>query len=118
MLSSLLGFADVIIDGENLKPLLEQTGEPAPRDLYWHFPHYWWGQVVKPYSIIRSGNFKLIKLWDQEITLLYDLDKDVSEEYNLAEEMPEKVKELEEKLNNWFEETGAKLPLKNPLFKK
>jgi len=108
----------LIIDGKNLKPILEQNGDLETRDLFWHFPHYWWGTEVKPYSIVRSGNYKLIKHWDYEFTQLFDLNKDISESNNLAGEMPEKVEELEAKLYNWFESTGAKLTLENPLYEK
>lgn len=108
----------LVIDGKNLKPILEQKGEVETRDLFWHFPHYWWGSEVKPYSIIRSGNYKLIKHWDYEFTQLFDLSVDISEDNNLAGEMPEKVEELEKKLQDWFEQTGAKLPIKNPSYEK
>jgi arylsulfatase A-like enzyme len=108
----------LVIDGKNLQPLLEQNGDLEPRDLYWHFPHYWWGTEVRPYSIIRSGDYKLIKLWDYGFTQLFDLSKDISERTNLVEEMPDKVEELEKKLQDWLEETNAKLPLENPLYEK
>ncbi len=108
----------LLIDGVPLVPLLEESGTLEQRDLFWHFPHYWWSPSVKPYSIVRSGNYKLIKQWDYGIYQLYDLSKDMYEDNNLAEEMPEKVDELEKKLYRWFEETGAKLPLENPVYEK
>lgn len=104
----------LLIDGISLTPLIGESGTMEPRDLFWHFPHYWWSPSVKPYSIVRSGNYKLIKQWDYGIYQLYDLSRDIFEDNNLAEEMPGKVRELEKKLYDWFEETGAKLPLENP----
>ncbi len=65
------------------------------RNLYWHFPHYWWGQKVKPYSIIRSGNWKLIKNWENSDFELYNLEADISEKKNLAELNRAKVEEIE-----------------------
>lgn len=108
----------IVIDGINLIPLLEQSGNLDTRDLFWHFPHYWWGTEVKPYSIVRSGNYKLIKHWDYGIYQLFDLSTDIFEDNDLGKEMPEKVAELEKKLYNWFEVTGAKLPQENPLYEK
>ncbi len=108
----------IIIDGIPLVSLLEESGSPAQRDLFWHFPHYWWGTAVKPYSVVRSGDYKLIKLWDYDAYQLYDLSRDISEDNDLAEELPEKVAELEKKLYRWFEETGAKLPVENPEYEK
>jgi arylsulfatase A-like enzyme len=106
----------LVIDGTDLQPLLGQSGKLESRDLFWHFPHYWWGTEVRPYSIIRSGNYKLIKHWDYGITQLFDLSEDLSEKNNLANEMPEKTEDLEKKLMDWLEATNAKLPLKNPVY--
>jgi len=47
---------------------------------------------------IRDGKFKLLALEDG--TYLFDLENDISEEYNLAREMPEKVVLLKEKMEN------------------
>lgn len=104
------------IDGLDLSPLLKQEGSIDRQDLFWHFPHYWWGTKVRPYSIVRSGKWKLIKHWEENSYELYNLSTDISETNNLAGEMPEKIEELEIKLSQWLEETGAKTPLPNPLY--
>jgi|tagenome__1003787_1003787.scaffolds.fasta_scaffold10466449_1 arylsulfatase A len=44
---------------------------------------------------------------------LYDLRKDLGEKKDLAEAMPEKVKELQARLAAWQNETGAKMPGRN-----
>ncbi len=103
----------LVIDGKDITPLLKGGNDIGRQDLYWHFPHYWWGQFVRPYSIVRSGDWKLIKFWEGGEEL-YNLKDDISETVNLAETHPGKRIELEKKLDNWLKETGAKLPRPNP----
>lgn len=101
------------IDGVSLADHLKSGGEtPVARDeLLWHFPHY--RHDPGPYSIIRKGDWKLIKFWEGTYEL-YDLNNDLSETANLVGENPEKVKELEALLLQRLEETEAKLPISNP----
>jgi len=105
--------ADREIDGLSLVEHLSSGGkQPLARDeLYWHFPHY--RHDPGPYSIIRKGDWKLIKFYEG-IYELFDLKNDPSEERNLAEQMPDKVKELDQRLTAALERMGAKLPRPNP----
>lgn len=105
------------IDGLSLLPLLKQTGSLPRKTFYWHFPHYWWGTHVQPYSIIRDGDWKLIHWYQNNQFELYNIKKDIGETSDLAAEMPEKVAELKKKLDVWLKETGAKMPVKNPDYK-
>ena len=108
------------IDGENLTPLLTQTGSLKRGTLYWHYPHYWVptpDPSTTPYSIIRDGNWKLIKSYEDNTFELFNLKEDFSEKNDLAAKMPEKVKELDAKLTKWLKETNAKLPRPNPNYK-
>jgi arylsulfatase A len=98
------------IDGKSLMPLLLQKGSLERESIYWHFPHYR-GEVV-PYSIIRKGNWKLIKRYEGKTYELFNLKEDIGEKSELAEKMPEKVGELDALLNTWLKQTGAKLPRK------
>jgi arylsulfatase A-like enzyme len=107
----------LVIDGKDISPLLKGEYDLGREDLFWHFPHYWWGQNVRPYSIVRSGDWKLIKHYEGGEEL-YNLKEDISETNNLAESNPEKRKELENKLDNWLKIVDAKLPLPNPEYKK
>ena len=79
--------------------------------LIWHFPHY--RHDPGPYSIIRQGDWKLIKFWEG-IHELYDLKEDLGETTNLAEAMPKKVSELDRLLLEILRAQGAKLPRENP----
>jgi arylsulfatase A len=58
-------------------------------------------------SAIREGNFKLVKTRGNNALELFDLSNDVSEENDLAEKMPEKVKELDEKLVSFMNRVPA-----------
>ncbi|MFC2097265.1 sulfatase [Bacteroidota bacterium] len=109
---------DRAIDGLDLGGLLRQKDKLPRTDLFWHFPHYWWGDRVKPFSIIRSGDYKLIKLWEDEVYELYNIKNDFRETTNIVENMPDKVNELKNKLDNWLLDTNAKLPFVNKDFKK
>ncbi len=112
--------SDRIIDGENLMPLLRQTGELEREAIFWHFPHY--RGTIGPYSIVRAGDWKLIKRYEDKKIIgryegkafeLFNLKDDLSERYDLSEQRLEKVRELDAKLTAWLKATGAKLPKKN-----
>ena len=108
---------DKTIDGLDLTPLLKQTGDLKRKTLYWHFPHYWWGTRIKPYSIIRDGDWKLIRRYESGKRELYNLKDDLSEKTDQAAAMGKKVAELDAKLTAWLESVGAKLPKPNPEYK-
>ncbi len=100
------------IDGISLWKLATK-GIPVEREsIIWHFPHFR-GKKIVPYSIIRSGNWKLIKRYcgDKKYEL-FNLADDISEKSELSSQMPGKVKELDEKLTECLEKTNAKLPIK------
>mgnify|MGYP001309633982 CR=1 FL=1 len=109
------------VDGVSLMPLLTQTGPLKRKALYWHYPHYH-SIGIAPSGAIREGNYKLIEWFEQSIEgidtpgalELFDLEKDVGERHNLASEMPEKAKELYQKLKQWRTEVGAQEMVRNP----
>jgi arylsulfatase A len=99
---------DRVIDGVSLMPLLT-GGKSLDRDaLFWHFPHY--RGKLGPYSIVRVGDWKLIRRWDPDEKELYNLADDLSETTDLAESNPQKVAELEAKLAELLKQTNAKMP--------
>ena len=100
------------IDGECLQPLLRQTGGLKRKSIFWHFPHYR-GRIV-PYSIIRRGDWKLLKRYEGAPFELFNLAADIGETKDVAQEMPEKVKSLDAELTAWLKHAGAKMPKKNP----
>ena len=104
------------IDGLSLYSHLKSGGKKTPEreTLVWHFPHY--RHAPGPYSIIRKGDYKLIKFWEG-IYELYDLKNDLGEENNLSESKPGLVKKLDGELLARLKADGAKLPRANPEFK-
>jgi arylsulfatase A-like enzyme len=80
------------------------------RDLFWHFPHYWGGDRVRPWSAIRSGDWKLIRFYEDSRHELYNITVDESETNDLAALRPDVVGPIGIKLDAWLKETGAKLP--------
>jgi len=110
--------ADREIDGVSLVQHLRSGGtNPLDRDsLLWHFPHYRGSNVV-PYSILRAGDWKLIKRYEGRTFELFNLRDDLAEQNDLADAMPEKVQELNARLEQWLDRTHAKLPIPNPDYK-
>lgn len=105
------------VDGVSLMPLLKQTGSLNRDAIFWHYPHYRYSDTNQvPHSMIRDGDWKLIKRYEGKPFELLNLKSDISEKNELADQMPEKVKELDEKLTNWINQSQAKLPKENPNF--
>ncbi|MDD7986565.1 sulfatase [Lentisphaera marina] len=102
------------IDGESIAPLLTQAEDhsfPANRALYFHYPHY---RNNTPQSMIIKGNFKLFRFYEiPGQPYLFNLKNDISEEVNLASQMPEKVQELQKNLDQYLESSKAYLPKPN-----
>ena len=101
-------------DGASLAPLLR--GESiADRDLFWHYPHYG-NQGGEPSSIIRDGDWKLIRYWEDGRNELYNLSEDPSENKDVSAEEPDQVAFLLRKLERWLIQTRAKIPIKDPQY--
>lgn len=104
-------------DGLSLIPLLQGAAKPAREALFWHYPHYH-GSGWKGGSAIRVGNWKLIEFYEENTMELYDLSKDLEEQYDLSAENPEKVAALKQKLEAVQVATHAQFPTENPDFMK
>ena len=117
---------DKVLDGKSILSVMK-GGKMEVRPLYWHFPIYLEGGNretqdpvfrTRPGSVIRLGDWKLIQYFENNDIELYNLKNDLSEEINLAESKPGKVKELLSMLNKWRIETNAPVPKKlNPEYK-
>ncbi len=97
------------LDGQSLRPVFENEEVEISRDLFWHFPHYRAPDVV-PYSIVRSGDYKMIYFFDGSEAELYDLANDPLEENNLIKQLPFIASQLQTKLENWWDLTESRLP--------
>jgi arylsulfatase A-like enzyme len=110
-----------ILDGESLVPLLTGTGTLKRDAIFWHFPAYLQGGKgtwrTTPAGAIRSGDWKLIEFFEDNRLELYNLADDIGEAADLAEKMPEKAKELHDRLVAWRKAVNAPVPTeKNPQF--
>jgi arylsulfatase A-like enzyme len=98
------------IDGESLVPLLRGKGKPKRKELFFHFPNYAWHMGNRLGGAVRSGDYKLIRNYDDQSLELYDLKSDLGETQNLAKRRPRLAKRLNQKLSVWLTETGAPMP--------
>jgi arylsulfatase A-like enzyme len=98
-------------DGISLVPILTgQTKKLERESIYWHFPHYH-SRGETPVSAIRKGDYKLIQRYEDNTIELYDLDKDISEQFDLADILPDVKDELLFDLKNWLISVDADMPL-------
>lgn len=83
----------IATDGQSLLPLLKQTNQRIEdRPLFWEH---------EGKRAVRSKNWKLVAEKISAYWELYDLSKDPTETENLAQQRPEKVKELEALWDTW-----------------
>jgi len=94
------------LDGESLVPLLK--GETLKeRALFWHVASTY---KNPPCSIIRKDEWKLIQFLLDGKVELYNLEKDLKEEYNLADKNPEIASQLLDELKTWRKNNKVPLP--------
>lgn len=119
------GKADSSLDGEDISCLLDGSEKKfKDRDLFWHFPAYL--QAYKksgldfratPFSIVRSGDWKLIYFYESDSFELYNLDEDIMEKNNVAAKYPKVADTMVKKLKKWISDTDAPIPTeKNPYY--
>jgi arylsulfatase A-like enzyme len=104
------------VEGGSLVPVLTNGGRGTvtrPREEFVvHFPHYD-KDVAGPASAILLGDFKLIRVYETGALRLYSIAKDPGERDNLAQEMPDKVKELNQQLTDYLLAVNAQMPKPN-----
>ncbi|MGJ8640504.1 MAG: sulfatase [Opitutaceae bacterium] len=94
------------LDGHSLKSLLAGASDVEANDrvLAWTYPHQH-GNGHEPSDAILSKDWKLIRFKNNEPSELYKLSTDLGEQTNLARQNPEKVEELEKRLDAWLKQT-------------
>ena len=95
------------LDGGSLRDIFKRGDRGRvkrnTRDLLFHFP--WHTGVAE--SVIRSGKYKLRKDLDSLEIELFDLNKDLGENNNLAADMPGLVQKLDKKRAKYLQEVNA-----------
>ena len=99
------------LDGESLRPLFN-GGKLNRTALFFHYPHFAFHKANRPGSAIRYGKHKLILRYDDDSIELFDLENDLGENKNLAEENSEMALRLRGKLQEWLTSTNAGIPKK------
>jgi len=105
------------LEGGSIVPLFSEDKGVVKRpreELVFHFPHY--QSEEGPHSCIMLGDFKLIKIYETNQLLLYNLSSDISETNDLSKEKPEKTAELHGMLVKYLKEVGAQTPKPNPKY--
>ncbi|MCP4781932.1 MAG: sulfatase-like hydrolase/transferase [Fuerstiella sp.] len=89
------------LDGVDLVPYLrgEKKGKPH-QSLFWKMENR---------GVVRDGDWKLMRFPDRP-AMLFNLARDPSEQYDLADQYPEKIRKLYKKLFEW------EMTLERPLF--
>jgi len=81
--------------------------------IVFHFPHYQLNKGSQPASAIIKGEYKLIRLYEEDKYLLFNLKDDIDETENLAKRYPGKLKELKDDLVNYLSSIDAAMPTQN-----
>jgi len=105
------------IEGGSIAAVLGNAGAGSikrPREeLVFHFPHY---QGDAPHSAIFMGNLKLIRFYEDNKTVLFDLSRDIGEKNDLSKQMPAEAVRLGKKLQDYLVAVHAQMPTPNPQY--
>ena len=63
---------------------------------------------------MRAGDWKLLEYFEDNHVELYNLRDDPGESRDLAREQPGRATQLRSRLHDWWKESAAQLPTKNP----
>lgn len=78
-----------------------------------HFPHY---QGDTPHSAIIVGDMKLIRFYEDDRVVLFDLSKDLREQTDLSKKQPEQAAKLNKQLTDYLKAVSAQMPTPNPKY--
>ena len=102
------------VDGIDIVPLMQGKTDRrfADRNLVWNFPNVWdgFGPGVNLNCAIRRGDWKLIYYYATGRKELFNIAQDISENNNLADDNPEKVKQLSSILGKTLRQMKAQRP--------
>jgi arylsulfatase A len=107
------------IEGGSFAQILAGAGrgieQRSRQEFVVHFPHYD-KDAIGPASAIYLGDFKLIRVYDTGALKLYDIIQDPSERHDLAAQMPDKVKTMNQRLTDYLLAVTAQMPRPNPSY--
>ena len=106
-------YLPIDLDGISIKPLLNDPSETLDRPsdgLIFHFPHYNAVGLNEPHSAIRVKDFKLVRFHSSKRSLLFNIETDIGEQFDLSSAQPEKTAQLEVLLESYLEQVDAERP--------
>ena len=120
--------SDVVLDGTSLSAVVHGNYERLlQRPIFQYCPFYDlnWGQT--PCASVRQGRYKLIEFFGDRFNSqheyetgrkveLYDLNEDISEADDLADELPATTARLQDLLQSWMDSMKVPRSQLNPYF--
>ena len=105
------------IEGASLVGTLKQGDTAAPKrareEFVVHFPHYD-KDDIGPATAILMRNYKMIRVFETEKRLLFDLSTDLAEEHDLSASKPDILLAMDRRLSDYLSQAKAELPMPNP----
>ena len=98
------------LEGGNLLPVLLGSSNNIQRsreELVFHFPSGSGQADFRPMSTLYLGDYKLVKLYDTDELMLFNISEDLGEKQNLVRDMPEKANELHNMLVNYLSDLNV-----------
>lgn len=83
------------LEGKNLLPFIKNETQDAPHDILF------WRSVGGFEYAVRKRNYKLYKSAYKDKMLLFDLEKDSYERYDISANYPKIIEELNQAYKNW-----------------
>jgi arylsulfatase A-like enzyme len=94
-------------DAMAFTPILKGADAIDRGPLYWHYPHYS-NQGGPPAGAIRMGPWKLVERYEDGSVELYNVERDIDESDDVAEQRPGQVKRMRKKLHQWYQKVDAR----------
>ena len=102
------------LEGGSLLPVLRNAGDGevqrAGEGLVFHFPQPSGQPNSRGVSSIYLGDYKLMRFYDTEEVLLFDIHNDLGEQQNLADQMPDRVKDMQRRMTSYLDSVNATIP--------
>ncbi len=94
------------MDGKSLAKSMRGHSDASlqERFLAWYYPHDH-GSGHRPSAALRQQQWKLIYFMESEKSELYNLESDLGETKNLSSEQPERTAQMKRDLLRWIDET-------------
>ncbi|QDT86201.1 sulfatase-like hydrolase/transferase [Gimesia chilikensis] len=90
--------ADRTLDGKNMLPVLEHPEAAEPRTFFFQY---------RKYAAVRHANYKLLRTNPDKPFMLFDLDQDLSETTDLADQKPKIAKQMKAAYAAWEQRVQA-----------